>query len=113
MGDSQTYDEVALRCPCTYFSANPVFCLRSRYFYDAKPPCVYHVPGKEHLMLRNPELGVHYQTWIDGNELTDSFSEQTSHAAQNTAVVPEELVTVPPPLRAFTGNKSGTFSIEG
>jgi predicted membrane protein len=55
-----TYSEAAVHIACSWFTANPVHCLRSRYIYQHKPPCVYCVKGKEHLIESNPEIGVFF-----------------------------------------------------
>jgi len=52
----------AARClPCSWFTANPVHCLRSRYLFEHFPPCCYYILGKEHLMKPNPSIGVYFQ----------------------------------------------------
>jgi len=48
-----SFEHVAERLPSTWFSANPVHCLRSRFFYKHNPPCSYWIRGKEHLMQKN------------------------------------------------------------
>jgi len=55
------YAEAASRIACTWFSANPVHCLRSKYIYQHSPPCSYWTQGKEHLMQKNPTIGVHFE----------------------------------------------------
>eukprot|EP00439_Symbiodinium_sp_Y106_P015545 s6621_g2.t1 len=35
--------------PCTWFSANPVHCLRSKYIHGHSPPCSFFVPGQEQM----------------------------------------------------------------
>jgi hypothetical protein len=55
------YDVAARVTPSTFFSTNPVHCLRSGYFYKHKPRCVPYVPGKEHLLLENPDIGVFFE----------------------------------------------------
>jgi len=59
--DESTYHEVAANIPCTWFSANPVGCLRSKHIYKDKQPCVQFVAGKEHLLNVNPSWGCHYK----------------------------------------------------
>lgn len=57
----ETFDQVAAENPCTWFSTNPIYCLRSRVFYKHNPPCLNYVRGKEHLMKGNPEALAHFQ----------------------------------------------------
>lgn len=45
-----TYQTTACRRPCSWFSANPVHCLRSKYMHRHSPPCYFFSPGKEHLL---------------------------------------------------------------
>merc|ERR1719343_221048 len=47
------YNECAKQFPCSWFSANPVHCLRSKYVYKHYPPCDFHMLGKEHLLRVN------------------------------------------------------------
>lgn len=55
------YAEAARRFACTWFSANPVHCLRSKYIYRHSPPCSFWTHGKEHLMEKNPKIGVYFE----------------------------------------------------
>uniref|UniRef100_A0A7S2BI89 Uncharacterized protein n=1 Tax=Alexandrium andersonii TaxID=327968 RepID=A0A7S2BI89_9DINO len=55
-----TYDQLATIIPATWFSTNPVHCLRSKCFYNESPPCSYYVRGKEHLMQSNPKANSHF-----------------------------------------------------
>jgi hypothetical protein len=57
----QSYEAAAHRLPCGWFTANPIHCLRSQYFYQHYPPCVFYIRGKEHLMTANPDIGIYYQ----------------------------------------------------
>lgn len=56
-----TYAETAATLPCSWFSANPVHCLRSKYIKKDDPPQVFYVVGKEHLMKKNPKIGAFYE----------------------------------------------------
>jgi hypothetical protein len=48
---------------CSWFTANPVHGLRSRFVYQHQPPCGYFIPGKEHCLDRNEEIGCHFSTF--------------------------------------------------
>uniref|UniRef100_A0A7S1FGR8 CSC1/OSCA1-like cytosolic domain-containing protein n=1 Tax=Noctiluca scintillans TaxID=2966 RepID=A0A7S1FGR8_NOCSC len=56
-----SWAETSVRNPSSWFSSNPVHCLRSRYVYKHDPPCTFHIPGKEHLLAANTKIGVHYE----------------------------------------------------
>lgn len=49
-GTHEPYRKASMRIPCSWFSANDVHCLRSRYIYEHKPPAGFCFVGKEHLM---------------------------------------------------------------
>lgn len=55
------YSECAKETPATWFSCNPVHCLRSKHIYNHQPPHGYFVAGKEHLLHANPEIGAHFE----------------------------------------------------
>jgi len=55
--DNTTYRSVSECLACSWFTSNPVYCLRSQYIYRHSPPCTFYSPGKEHLMELNEELG--------------------------------------------------------
>lgn len=55
-----TYKEVASHIACSWFNANPVHCLRSKYIYQHEPPCVYYVKGQQHLIKHNEEIGIYF-----------------------------------------------------
>lgn len=57
-----TFQHAAAQTACTWFSANPVYCLRSKHVYEHDPPCSHFVRGKEHLIERNPEA----KSYFDG-----------------------------------------------
>jgi hypothetical protein len=55
------YDAVAAAFPATYFSTNPVHVLRSKLIYRQKPPVSFYIPGKEHMMKKNPAAGTYFE----------------------------------------------------
>ncbi|CAJ1393237.1 unnamed protein product [Effrenium voratum] len=59
--DTNTYVACSKRLPCSWFTSNPVFCLRSQYVYKHSPPCTYYLPGKEHLIEQNEEIGLYFK----------------------------------------------------
>jgi len=61
---TRTFEEVATRTACSWFNANPIHCLRSKYIHCRDPPCVPYLLGKEHLLMRNVEAGA----FFDGDQ---------------------------------------------
>merc|ERR1719350_1674987 len=59
--EGETYQKLAERIPCAWFSSNPVHCLRSAHFYQHDPPCEFYVPGMEAHLKANVEIGCYYQ----------------------------------------------------
>ena len=55
------YKEVAEELACSWFSANPVHCLRSQYVQEDKPHCCFWISGKEHLQTVNPDIHCFFQ----------------------------------------------------
>merc|ERR1712190_495827 len=51
------YSEVDAQLGRSWFTANPVHCLRSKYVHHHSPPCQYFAVGKEELLQKNPEIG--------------------------------------------------------
>jgi len=45
---------------CSWFSANPVHCLRSRHVFNHQPPCLPYQAGQEHLMQVNEAIGCYF-----------------------------------------------------
>lgn len=58
--ESNTYQDCSRRIACSWFTANPVYCLRSQYIYQHSPPCVFCIPGKEHLIETNEDIGLYF-----------------------------------------------------
>lgn len=63
---TKPYAEVASETPLTWFTANPVHCLRSKHLYKHSPPVDFFQAGKEHLMRASPKLGQHYEDRVLG-----------------------------------------------
>lgn len=65
----EPYEACAKVTPCTWFSSNPVHCLRSKYIFKHDPPQSFFVIGKEHLQKPNPAIGSYFEadeSKIDG-----------------------------------------------
>jgi len=72
----EPYSECAQRYPSNWFNTNPMFCLRSKYYYQHKVSCVQHKPGKEHILQVNHSIGQYYHS--------DSFYEAATQAKRDS-----------------------------
>jgi len=52
-----SYEEVNRQKAASWFSTNPIHCLRSDFIYKHEPPCGYRFVGKEHLLEVNEDIG--------------------------------------------------------
>jgi hypothetical protein len=55
-----TFEKFQANEPFSFFSTNPVHCLRSKLIYEHKPPCCFIEPGKENLLEKNPAIGCYF-----------------------------------------------------
>lgn len=55
------YETAASVIACSWFNANAVHCLRSRYVYNHSPPFVHYEVGKYYLQRRNPAIKAYYE----------------------------------------------------
>mmetsp|Transcript_73374 Transcript_73374/g.202517 ORF Transcript_73374/g.202517 Transcript_73374/m.202517 type:complete len:970 (-) Transcript_73374:70-2979(-) len=55
--NSLTYRDIGTQTAATWFSTNPVYCLRSKKIYKHSPACGYVISGKEHMLKVNEEIG--------------------------------------------------------
>lgn len=55
------YAETAKYHANTWFSMNPVHCLRSKYIWGHEPAQVYFMPGKPHLQRENVDIGSFFE----------------------------------------------------
>jgi len=58
--DAKSFKDVAAEEPCSWFTANPIHCLRSSFVYHHSPPCSFYTPGMEHTMQVNESIGCHF-----------------------------------------------------
>jgi len=77
--DDQTFVDCAKEYPCSWFSANPIHCLRSKYIYEDSPPCSYYILGKEHLQQVNEAINCYFQDDIAEEESYDTGLAQSFH----------------------------------
>mmetsp|Transcript_134764 Transcript_134764/g.430632 ORF Transcript_134764/g.430632 Transcript_134764/m.430632 type:complete len:1080 (+) Transcript_134764:67-3306(+) len=74
-GADVQYRVCAERHPFSWFSSNPVHCLRSKYIYKQEPPCDFCIPGKEHLLRVNEKAGYFFH---DKEAVVETFLESHS-----------------------------------
>jgi hypothetical protein len=56
----ERYSACSKRRPISWFSTNPVHCLRTHYIQKHDPPCDFCIEGKEHLLRVNTKLGCYF-----------------------------------------------------
>jgi len=61
INDPRTYEDIARQMPQSWFSTNPVHCLRSKYIHKHDPPCTFLMRGKAHLLRTNEAIGCYYE----------------------------------------------------
>jgi hypothetical protein len=55
------FKEVCEEVACSWFTSNPIHCLRSKYVHKHQPHCMFWVSGKEHLQERNDDIYCFFQ----------------------------------------------------
>jgi len=71
-----TFERAASVESRTWFSVNPVHCLRSQHVHKESPHCRLCMWGKEHLLEKNEKIGCYYVTdpaQIESYEFRDSI----------------------------------------
>jgi len=58
--DDHGFVDIAKGVACTWFTTNPVHCLRSRYLLEQNPPCTYWYLGKNYLLQADPIRNTHF-----------------------------------------------------
>jgi len=56
-----TFKDVAEIYPTSWFTSNPVHCLRSQHIFKHNPPCKFVFSGKEHLLKKNEKIGCFFE----------------------------------------------------
>jgi len=84
----EQYEHCARRLPMSWFSANPVHCLRSQFIYNHSPPCDYSMLGKQHLVRVNPRIGCYFseKAMADTEDYTEPSLEDLRQLASRKAV---------------------------
>jgi len=96
----QPYAECAAHHPCSWFAANPVHCLRSKYIYQEDPPCDYFILGKDHMLRKNLKLNLFYEAKTPRKEQFD-ISAMAKDAKRAASTKLSGL------RRSMTGNVGG------
>lgn len=73
-----TFKDVASVMPCSWFTTNPVHCLRSQLIYKHNPPCRFWFSGKEHMLEANEKIGCYFT-----DKIADGESFKNMHSMQN------------------------------
>jgi len=63
-GPHTMYEEISAVEPRSWFSMNPIHCLRSEVLHRDSPPCGYCWNGKEHLLQANPKIGLYFESTL-------------------------------------------------
>jgi len=58
--DNKTYRECNQTAAASWFSTNPIHCLRSQKIFNHAPACTYLFMGKEHLLQVNESIGCYF-----------------------------------------------------
>jgi len=80
------YSEMASRVPRSWFSSNPIHCLRSKLIKEDSPPCIYSFLGKEHLQKTNTAIGCffeHEQGEGEVYDLTENIRSLSQRITKN------------------------------
>jgi len=57
----KVFKDVAEEKACSWFTSNPVHCLRSKFITKDEPHCMFWVSGKEHLLEVNEKINCYFQ----------------------------------------------------
>jgi hypothetical protein len=94
--ENMTYSEVNQGLAASWFSTNPIHCLRSQKIYKHEPPCVYLFMGKEHVLQVNEDIGCYFVddegqtprdvTHEDWDEVTSAAKEVASRVSMRMSM---------------------------
>lgn len=68
----KVFKDVAEEKACSWFTSNPVHCLRSKFIAEDSPHCMFWVSGKEHLQEVNEKVNCFFQ---DDEAEAEDFSK--------------------------------------
>jgi hypothetical protein len=80
----QPYEYCGKRAPCSWFSSNPAYCLRSEHVYKHDPPSDFYIRGKEHLIRQNKSIGVYFHEIIKPQE-EEGYGEMITKGVSSVA----------------------------
>jgi len=88
------YSEVAKGEANSWFSVNPVHCLRSKFIHQDKPHCRFSSVGKAHLLQVNTKIGNHFQCkpivfegeYVEGYKFSDCTDTVKAVAGSLTSI---------------------------
>jgi len=66
------FKDVAEERACSWFTANPIHCLRSKVIHNHSPHCMFWESGKEHLQAPNASINCFFQ---DEEAAAEDFSK--------------------------------------
>jgi len=94
--DNTTYKDVNQTLAVSWFSMNPVHCLRSQKIYKHSPPCTYLFMGKESVLQVNEQIGCYFlddegetprdEENADWNELTGAANEAITRISRRLSM---------------------------
>mmetsp|Transcript_68021 Transcript_68021/g.172132 ORF Transcript_68021/g.172132 Transcript_68021/m.172132 type:complete len:974 (-) Transcript_68021:135-3056(-) len=61
----ETFASLCHHVPCSWFTSNPVHCLRSKLKLQHNPPCSFYFLGKEKYMKTNKAIGCYFEEASD------------------------------------------------
>jgi len=85
----ESYRACSESLAASWFTANPIFCLRSKHIYQHDPPCDFCMVGKEHLIRKNEAIGQFFvdekaevECWT-ARSTVKAYAQQLERAASN------------------------------
>jgi hypothetical protein len=102
------FQDIATYTACSWFTANPVHCLRSKYKYEHEPECSYYIVGKEHCIKESPRANVYFH----GSRTEDEdYEESFAHLSHISVEVKDNMVNLLGQIRS--PEKSPSSSAQG
>lgn len=86
--ETTTFQDVATYTACSWFTSNPVHCLRSKYKYKHDPECAYYIVGKDHCIQKNPAANVYY---VGSRTEEEDYEESFAAVSQMSVEVKDNL----------------------
>jgi hypothetical protein len=68
----KVFKDVAEELACSWFTSNPIHCLRSKVIHNHSPHCMFWVSGKEHLQEENPSINCFFH---DKEAVAEDYSK--------------------------------------